>query len=99
VQSGLVERLICSGEFEEFPRRVVRFAASYRVQTRASTARSPKANAGQRPSSSSKARHSNLVKQQGIIQSDEVNACRALQSRRQVLCSPDTAQRQNGEEK
>jgi hypothetical protein len=62
-------------------------------------ARSPKANAGQRTSNASRARHSNFVKQQGIIQSDEVKACRALHSRRQVLCSPDTAQRQNGEEK
>jgi hypothetical protein len=99
VQSGLAGRLICSGEFEEFPRRVVRFAVSYRAQTRASTARPPKANAGQRTSDSSRARYSDFVKQQGIIQSDEVNACRALQSRRQVLGSPDTAQRQNGEEK
>jgi hypothetical protein len=35
-------------------------------------------------------RCSNFAKQQGIIQSDEVKACRALQSRRQVLCSPET---------
>jgi hypothetical protein len=34
--------------------------------------------------------HSNFAKQQGIIQSDEVKACRALHARRQVLCSPET---------
>jgi hypothetical protein len=89
VQSGLVERLICSGEFEEFRRLAVRFAASYRVQMRASTARSPKANAGQRTSASSRARCSDFVKQQGIIQSDEVKACRALQCLRQVTQPPE----------
>jgi hypothetical protein len=96
VQFGLVGRLICSGEFEAFPRLVVRFAASYRVQTRASTApgffesecRSMDVRL------SSRARCSDLVKQQGIIQSDEVKARRAPQCLRWVTRPPEILRRE-----